>query len=73
MSKDKMVFYYRGEIERVAVRKYEKGPFSYRWHAGYSMNSEDGNPLYPWSTKRECQAEARQAKRTAVFIRGLPL
>lgn len=52
-------YYYRGQIER--------GP-KYTWTEGWSANSEDGLPLYPWSTKRECRAEAKKVDARAIFI-----
>lgn len=53
-----ITYYYRGPIERRT------------WVEGYSRNGDHGGILYPWSTKRECQSEARHyLKGKAVFIR----
>lgn len=53
-------FYYRGLIEAGK---------NYRWVEGYSANSENGKVLYPWQTRRRCQAEAKAEGLRAVFIR----
>lgn len=53
-------FYYRGDVERGNGK-------GYSWQAGYSQNSEDGKPLYPWSTRAECLQEARLQNAQAVF------
>jgi hypothetical protein len=58
---DNIAFYYRGMIERPSKR-------GYRWHYGYSANSDDGNPLYPWNTKAECKAYAKAQGKQASFI-----
>lgn len=55
-----ITYYYRGLIERGA---------DYHWTEGYSENSESGHPIYPWSTKRECQRAAKQQDAKAVFVR----
>jgi hypothetical protein len=60
MPKTIITYYYRGMIERGA---------NYDWREGWSRDSEDGRPLYPWNTKRECQAEAKKAGVRAVFLR----
>jgi hypothetical protein len=39
----------------------------YAWSNGYSDNSADGSPTYPWMTRRECQADARMRGAVAVF------
>jgi hypothetical protein len=52
-----ITYYYRGEIERGG-----------HWAEGWSENSEDGLPLYPWSTKRECQHAAKLQGSKAVFV-----
>lgn len=55
-------YYFRGMIER--------GPH-YRWVEGYSRTTQQGHVLYPWSTKRECQSEARHVlKGKAIFVKG---
>jgi len=61
-----ITYYYRGLIERGVGGRYE-------WREGFSENSPGGRPLYPWSTKRECQRAARQQGAKAVFARnGIP-
>lgn len=62
MSRPPRIYYYRGEIERGA---------RYTWKPGYSADSIGDNPrpLYPWMTKRECQADARRDGYVAVFFR----
>lgn len=60
MPKAIVTYYYRGKIERGNGRGYD-------WKEGYSRDSEDGKPLYPWNTKRECQQEAKAAGAQAVF------
>lgn len=62
MKKPIMTFYYRGMIER------GNGKPGYDWHNGYSENGADGSPLYPWQTRRECQAEARSNGANARFV-----
>lgn len=64
MKKPEMTFYYRGHIEQGTGRP------GYAWRDGYSRNSADGRPLYPWSTYRECQREAAAAGCRAIFIRA---
>lgn len=56
-------YYYRGPIERGTGKGYD-------WRDGYSENSEDGNPLYGWMTKHECQDDARKRGCRALFVRG---
>lgn len=56
-----LVYRYRGRIERGAGNKYV-------WHMGYSLTMADGGVLYPWMTRRECQAEAERYGKKAVFI-----
>lgn len=52
------IYYYRGSIER--------GP-RYTWRDGYSANSLEGFPLYPWMSYRECQTQAKKDSYKAVF------
>ena len=59
-TKKTITYYYRGLIER--------GP-KYDWREGYSENGESGHPIYPWSTKRECQQAAKKQGAKAVFVR----
>jgi hypothetical protein len=54
-------YYYRGMIERGANA-------NYRWTEGWSAQSDDNLPLYPWMTKRECQQEANRQDARAVFV-----
>lgn len=58
-----ITFYYRGMIER------GNGKPGYDWHEGWSENSESGQILFGWMTKRECQKEARDRGAKAVFLR----
>lgn len=60
-NEETITYYYRGQIERGT---------GYEWRDGYSANSADGNPLYPWMTQRECQTDARLQGKRAVFQRG---
>lgn len=63
MSKPR-IYHYRGQVERwVASRR------SYVWRDGYSEDSDDGHPLYPWNTMQECRDEARKDGVRAVFER----
>jgi hypothetical protein len=55
-----IIYYYRGQIERGA---------DYHWTDGWSENSPEGQPYYPWNTKRECQSAAKKAGARAVFVR----
>lgn len=55
-------YFYRGEVERGT------GEPGYRWHPGYSANSEDGKPLYPWMTIAECRAEAKSRSFKPQFL-----
>ena len=52
-------YYYRGLVESGK---------NYRWIPGYSPNSENGNPLYPWIGMRACQKEAKANNQKAVFV-----
>lgn len=52
-------YYFRGLIE---CGKH------FNWTNGYSADSENGNVLYPWMTKRQCQREAKSLGLKAVFI-----
>lgn len=56
----KVIFTYRGRVER------PDGKGGYSWCNGYS-ETVDGSVLYPWMTRRECQAQARKQGRRAVF------
>lgn len=60
-----VTYVYRGRIERWSASRR-----SYVWRRGYSATGESGGPLYPWSTKAECRAEARRDGATAVFEEG---
>jgi len=62
MSVKKIITYtYRGQIER------GNGKPGYDWHEGYSQDSSEGLPLYPWMTKRECFADAKAQGAQAQF------
>lgn len=52
-------YYYRGQIEHGK---------NYRWANGFSATNENGNNLYPWMTRRECQQDARKQGKRAVFV-----
>lgn len=60
-----MKFYFRGMIERGTG----KPSHPYRWTEGYSENGPNGEVLYPWMPRRECQAYARAAGAVAEFVR----
>jgi hypothetical protein len=51
-------YHYRGLIER-----------SSGWCEGYSTTGLNGGIIYPWQTKKECQSEAKDQKKKAVFVR----
>jgi hypothetical protein len=53
-----ITYIYRGQIERGA---------DYHWCNGFSPDSEDGLPTYPWMTKRECQTDAKANGAKAAF------
>jgi len=63
MSKPQRTYYYRGQVERWVPSKR-----TYMWRDAYSDNNQ-GNVTYPWSTMRECQAEARKLNKKAIFVR----
>ena len=52
-----IAYYYRGLIERGS------------WKEGFSSDSSLGNPLYPWMTKAECRADAKEQGCKAVFYK----
>ena len=56
-----MRFFYRGEVERGNGN-------GYSWHPGYSENSEDNKPLYPWMTIAECRQQAKLAGAKPQFL-----
>ena len=56
MKKPERKYFHRGQIER-------KG-----WCVGYSEQGENGEVYYPWSTKKECYAEAKRDGFKAVFL-----
>jgi hypothetical protein len=60
MSPRERIYHYRGGVERGA---------RYEWRDGYSQNSAEDLPLYPWSTRSECRAEAKKDGYKAVFYR----
>ncbi len=56
MKERKVITYtYRGRIEKGG------------WCDGYSVDSPDGFPTYPWLTRRECQAVAKRQGAKAQF------
>jgi len=57
------IYVYRGQIERGT------GEPGYRWINGYSQDSLDGLPTYPWMSVRECQADAKAQGGTAQCLR----
>ena len=59
--KQQIVYHYRGQIE---VGTGEPG---YRWTNGYSEDSAEGLPTYPWQTSRQCQADAKARNAQATF------
>lgn len=59
-----ITYYHRGHIEVPAPRNGKPG---YRWAEGYSANSETGGEMQPWMTRRECQREAKEQGKRAVF------
>ena len=61
MAKQTSIYTYRGQIERRTATRIE-------WRTGYSAISEDGNVIYPFMTKRECQADAKAQCKRAVFV-----
>jgi len=63
MPKLKAITYrYRGMIERA-----RGGVF--RWRVGYSEDSPEGRPYYPWMTVAECRDDAKAQGGRAVFDR----
>lgn len=63
--KQARVYFRRGHVERwVPSRR------RYEWREAYSPNSAEGLPTAPWSTYRECQAEAKADGVRAVFEKG---
>jgi hypothetical protein len=62
-ERPKVTYHYRGLIE---VGSMVNG---YRWVEAYSANGENGGPLYPWMTTRECQRDAAARGCQAVFQR----
>lgn len=61
MTKKEIVFFYRGQIEIGDQRH------GYRWVDGYSRQGDGGGIIYPWSSRRVCQHEARLEGARAVF------
>ena len=56
--KEELIFLYRGSIERWSPSRR-----NYVWYDGFSTEPE----TQPWSTRRECHAEARRRGRKAIF------
>ena len=63
MKQETITYHYRGHIERGNGR-------SYAWRDGYSEAGEGGGVMYPWSTKSECQQEAKAKGCRAKFVRS---
>lgn len=61
-SREPAIYYYRGGVERGTGGRYQ-------WREGYSENSPEGRPLYPWLTKKEAQRDAKRQGKKAVFKR----
>lgn len=61
MKRPEMAYLYRGRIERWSASRR-----CYVWRAGFSAEGPSG-PLYPWSTRNECQSEAARDGFKAVF------
>jgi len=59
--KKTITYVYRGQVE------HGNGKPGYDWYDGYSQDSLDGLPLYPWMTRRECQADAKYQGGVAQF------
>lgn len=55
----RITYYRRGLVERPSRRRYV-------WKDGYSANGTEGM-LYPWLTKKEARADAKQQGAQAVF------
>lgn len=55
-----ITYFYRGGVERGTGK-------GYQWRNGYSENSADGSVVYPWMTRRECEADARTRGAVAKF------
>lgn len=62
----RMVFKHRGRVERF-VPAGRRSKATYGWREGYSQDSDDGRPTYPWMTRAECRAVARREGAVAVF------
>lgn len=61
MKKPEIQYHYRGIDERRLGKRC-------RWVETYSEQGEHG-PVYPWMTRRECQADAKRRGARAVFVR----
>ena len=60
-KREEIIFHYRGMIESRSG-----------WIEGYSETTDTGAIIYPWSSKRECQSNAKERGKKAVFVRDLP-
>ena len=65
MTRRRIDYFYRGQIERFRMSDRGRNP----WQDGYSENGQNGMALYPWLTYRECQADAKARDGRAVFHR----
>ena len=54
-------YYLRGRVEVLSGGRY-------RAAQGYSEQTPDGRPLYPWLTKKECKQAADAIGCRAVFV-----
>lgn len=61
-----ITYVYRGQVERGCLVNGRHGRPSYRWHDGYSQETEQG-PLYPWLTRAECLKDAKSQGCKALF------
>lgn len=61
IPRPEIAYHYRGRVERGA---------RYEWRDGYSANSERGEILFPWMTRRECRQDAKRQGGKAVFYRN---
>lgn len=59
------VYFYRGQVQRWSSR-FKR----YTWLDGYSPNSPDGNPIYPWVTGDEARQEGKQGGFRPKFVRN---
>lgn len=63
MKRPEIQYHYRGRDERIS-----QFGTRCRWVETYSEQGEHG-PVYPWMSRRECQADAKRRGARAVFTR----